>query len=59
VRNDRAVHLLQGQSFIKLAKQSFNSGKLLSSSTNIEIADEHIHVKHTTFTVKFGASDGT
>ncbi|CAF3196992.1 unnamed protein product [Rotaria socialis] len=37
--NGRAFHLLKGSGFIRLAKELFNSGKLLSLSTNIQIED--------------------
>ncbi|CAF1285589.1 unnamed protein product [Rotaria sordida] len=35
----RAFHLLQGSGFVRLAKQLFDSGQRLSSSTNISIRD--------------------
>lgn len=39
VQDGRVFHLLKGSGFIRLAKELFNSGKLLSLSTNIQIED--------------------
>ncbi|CAF1460760.1 unnamed protein product [Rotaria sordida] len=39
VQDGRAFHLLEGSGFVRLAKQLFNAGKLMSSTTTIEIED--------------------
>ena len=39
VSDGRPFHLLQGQGFIHLAKQIYDSGRLMALSTNIDIED--------------------
>lgn len=39
VNDGRPFHLLQGHGFLHLAKQIYDSGRLMSSSTNIDIEE--------------------